>query len=341
MKKTCILSLIVISLLVVSLSSSAIQRFTVKGKIIDAQTCERIPDVKIIMHHIENGITDELFTKEDGEYIKHFTLIGNVTVHAEKSGYMPYDGRVYARLGDNELLIAMLRENKPITAVCSEIENSPLGRYLKSMITEIPEIPEEKGLGERYESAKASIAIQDYDSAIKTLLEEEKAVPNNFAISFYLGLCYYETQKYDEAIARWSKAYETSPSKIIILKNLCKAWEKKGDRAKAADYIQKYADEFSKLDTAKPAEKKQAYFDAGVYWYNASVPEKYFEAFKKVVEFDPTNGDAWYYIGMYYFSVQKNKECVDAMEKAIASPIITEDNKQTAIAIRDAAKSVM
>jgi cytochrome c-type biogenesis protein CcmH/NrfG len=59
------------------------------------------------------------------------------------------------------------------------------------------------------------------------------------------------------------------------------------------------------------------------------------------VELDPTNGDAWFYIGMYYFASQKNKECVEAMEKALASTTISEDNKQTAVAIRDAAKSVM
>jgi tetratricopeptide (TPR) repeat protein len=341
MKKTIILSLFVISILFISVQTSAIQRFTVKGQVFDAQTCEPIAEAKIILHHIENGITDELITKEDGNFIKHFTIYGNITVHVEKVGYTPFDGRVLARLGDNDMVIALLKENKPITTVCPKIENSPLGQYLKSLITEIPEIPEEKGLSEKYESAKASIMIQDYDSAIKALLEEEKIAPNNFAVYFYLGLCYYELQKYDDAIARWTKAYEMSPSKIIILRNLCKAWEKKGNRAKAAEYIQKYAEEFSKLDTAKPEEKKQAFFDSGIYWYNAGVPEKYFESFKKVVEFDPANGDALYYIGMYYFANQKNKECVEAMDKAIASLTISEDNKQTAIAIRDAAKSAM
>jgi len=341
MNKTRMLYTLVAFLLLVSTSGFSIQRFTVVGDVIDAQTCEAIPEVKIIMHHIENGITDELFSKDNGSFIKHFTIIGNITVHAEKAGYMPYDGRVFARLGDNEIIIALMKENKPITQVCQKIESSPLGQYLKTLITEIPEIPEEKGLGEKYESAKGSIAIQDYASAIVSLLEEEKTNPSNFAVNFYLGLCYFENAQNDEAIARWTKANEISPSRVIVLKNLAKAWEKKGERVKAAEYIQKYADEIAKLETTKPDDRKAAYSTAGIYWYNASVQEKYYAAFSKVVELDPTNGDAWFYIGMYYFAEQKNKECVEAMEKALASTTISEDNKQTAIAIRDAAKSVM
>jgi hypothetical protein len=341
MKNTRILSAFFVILLLIAASSFSIQRFSVIGEVIDAQTCEAIPDVKIIMHHIENGITDELFTKENGEFVKHFTIIGNVTIHAEKEGYTPFDGRIYARQGSNEMTIALLKANRPITQVCQKIENSTYGQYLKTMITEIPEIPEEKGLGEKYESAKASLAIQDYATAITSLLDEEKTNPDNFAINFFLGLCYFESAKMDEAIARWTKAIEISPTRILVLKNLGKAWEKKGDRTKAAEYMQKYADELTKLETTKPDEKIAAYSNAGIYWYNASVQDKYYAAFRKVVELDPANGDAWFYIGMYYFATQKNKECVEAMEKALASTTISEDNKQTAIGIRDAAKSVM
>jgi len=341
MNKTRMLYALVAIMLFVSAGGFSIQRFTVMGDVIDPQTCVGISEVKIIMHHIENGITVELFSQDNGYFIKHFTIIGNITIHAEKAGYMPYDGRVYARLGNNEMIIPLMKENKPITTVCQRIENTPYGQYLKSLISEIPEIPEEKGLGEKYESAKGSIAIQDYASAIVSLLEEEKTSPGNFAINFFLGLCYFESDKIDEAIARWTKANEISPSRVTVLKNLGKAWEKKGDRVKAAEFVQKYADEIAKLETTKPDEKKAAYSTAGIYWYNASVQEKYYAAFSKVVELDPTNGDAWFYIGMYYFAAQKNKECVEAMEKALSSTTISEDNKQTAIAIRDAAKSVM
>jgi tetratricopeptide (TPR) repeat protein len=341
MKNSRILCALIGIMLFVSVGGFSIQRFTVVGDVIDPQTCEGIPEVKIIMHHIENGISVELFSEENGYFIKHFTIIGNITIHAEKAGYIPYDGRIYARLGDNRMIIPLMKENKPITQVCQKIENSPFGQYLKSLITEIPEIPEEKGLGEKYDSAKGSIAIQDYASAIISLLEEEKINPNNFAVNFYLGLCYFESDKIDEAIARWTKANEIAPSRVIVLKNLAKAWEKKGDRVKAAEYMQKYADEIVKIETTKPEDKKAAYHNAGIYWYNANMADKYYAAFSKVVELDPTNGDAWFYIGMYYFAAQKNKECVEAMEKALASTTISEDNKQTAIAIRDAAKSVM
>jgi len=341
MNKTRILCALIAIMLFVSAGGFSIQRFTVVGDVIDPQSCEGISEVKIIMHHIENGITVELFSQDNGYFIKHFTIIGNITVHAEKAGYMPYDGRVYARLGNNEMIIPLMKENKPITTVCQKIESSPLGQYLKTLITEIPEIPEEKGLGEKYESAKGSIAIQDYASAIISLLEEEKTNPGNFAINFYLGLCYFESANIDEAIARWTKATEISPSRVTVLKNLGKAWEKKGDRVKAAEYMQKYADEIAKLETTKPEEKKAAYSAAGIYWYNASVQEKYYAAFSKVVELDPTNGDAWFYIGMYYFAIQKNKECVEAMDKALASTTISEDNKQTAILMRDEVKKVM
>jgi hypothetical protein len=342
MKNVHFLYALIVILFLFSVSSFAIQRFSIMGEVINAQTCEGIPDVKIALHHIENGISDEVFTNESGRFVKHFTIIGNVTIHAEKAGYTSWDGQVFARLGNNEIIITLLKDNVPITQVCQRIEATPFGQYLKSAIAEeAPEIPEEKGLGKNYESAKGSIAIRDFDSAITSLLEEEKTNPGNFAINFYLGLCYFENSKYDDAITRWTKALEISPDKILVLKNLGKAWEKKGDRTKAAEYMQKYADEFEKLETSKPKEIQEAFSTAGIYWYNASVQDKYYAAFSKVVELDPTNGDAWFYIGMYYFATQKNKECVEAMEKALASTTISEDNKQTAIAIRDAAKGVM
>lgn len=342
MKKTHILYALSAILFLYSINNFAIQRFSVMGEVIDAQTCEGIPEVKISLHHIENGISDEVFTNDSGKFIKHFTIIGTVTIHAEKAGYTSWDGQVYARLGNNEVVIALLKENVPITMVCNRIAATPFGQYLKSaMAEEAPEIPEEKGLGKNYESAKGSMAIHDYASAITSLLEEEKTAPNNFAINFYLGLCYFENGSFDEAVTRWTKAYELAPSRILVLKNLSKAWEKKGDRVKAAEYMQQYADEFAKLDTSKPEQIKEAYASAGIYWYNANAADKYFAAFTKVTELDPTNGDAWFYIGMYYFAQQKNKECVQAMEKAIASSTISEENKQTAIAIKDAAKSVM
>jgi tetratricopeptide (TPR) repeat protein len=243
-------------------------------------------------------------------------------------------------MGDNNIgYVALLQSNKPVTQVCEKIVNSQLGKYLKTMITEIPEIPEEKGLSEKFQSAKTMMSIQDYESAIPVIVDEDKTNPNNFAVNFYLGLCYFQINKFDEAIQRWTKAVEISPKKYVVYRNLSKAYEKNGDRMMAAQMMQQYADLISVDPDMKQADVKTGFYDAGIYWWNVSVTEKYYAAFKKVLELDPANGDSWYYMGMYYFASQKNKECFDAMEKALLNNV-SEENKATAIAIRDAVKTL-
>jgi lipopolysaccharide biosynthesis regulator YciM len=319
----------------------ATQRFTVKGKIINAQTCEPLEGVTVTLHHIENGITDVVTTGSSGKFTKHFTIIGTIKYKCEKPGYMPFDSQVFARIGDNDVgLIPLLREGEPITQVCEEIADTAVGKYLKSLVAEVPEIPEEKGLGAKYEEAKTAIEIQDYDSAIKLLNEELKTHPDNFAINFYLGLCYYQKSEYEKSLEYWIKSSKITSERHVVFRNIAKAYEKSGDRHKAAEYMQTYADKLYEDKEVEIAKKEEAYFETGKYWFNANENDKYFQAFKKVLEINDKNGDAWYFVGMYHFATGKNKECIEAMDKALANNI-SDENKQTAIALKEAAKTAL
>jgi|GEM_PF-4227920 len=337
---------IVVSLCFMILISTLIcvgstQRFTVKGKVINAQTCEPLEGVTVTLHHIENGITDVIETGPSGKFTKHFTIIGTIKFKCEKPGYLPAENQVFARLGDNDVgFIPMIRQGEPVTQVCEEIEDTPMGKYLKSLIAEVPEIPEEKGLGEKYDEAKTAVEIQDYDNAIKLLKEVGKNHPDNFAVNFYLGLCYYQKEEYENALKYWIEASRETKERNVIFRNIAKAYEKSGDRYKAAEYMQIYAERISEDEDKKPEDVEEAYFETGKYWFNANENEKYYKAFKKVLEINPNNGDAWYFVGMYHFASGNNKECIEAMDKALENGV-SEQNKQTAIGLKEAAKSAL
>jgi tetratricopeptide (TPR) repeat protein len=336
--KAIILALLLI--LITVNTAHAIQRFTIKGKVIDGQTCAPIEGLAIRVTLIDNGLSFDIESDSDGDFKKTFTLMGTVEFQVLDPGYMEYKTNFLIRIGNNDVgKIALLKKNEPVTQVCKEVENTPFGIQLKKMLVEIPEIPEEKGLSENYQKAKVAMGINDYTSAMPLLIEEEKIAPNNFAVKFFLGLCYFNTEDYDKAITKWDEARNIDPAKYMVDGNLAKAWEKKGDKLKAAEFMQKYADGMLTDEKKEDSEKGDSYFTAGEYWYNANDLDKYFAAFSKVIELQPTNGNAYYYVGMYYFSKQMNKEAVEALNKALANNV-SEDLKPTVLALIDALKSV-
>ncbi len=338
-RKVLISSLV--ALLILSSAVLGIQRFTIRGKIINAQTCEGLEGIKIKLTQVDNGIVSETETGSSGTFKKTFTLYGTVKIDIEDPGYSSFSTQILNRLGDTDLgLIPLVSTNEPLTAVCEDIADTPIGREIKKSIVEVPVIPEEQGLSQNYQDAKTALEIKDYDSALPLLLEEFKTNADNYAVNFYLGLVYFNQDKFDDAIKHWNKCQETNAERYLVLANLAKAWEKKGDNLKAAEYYQKYAEELEKDPERKVELKADAYFEAGNYWYNAGANEKYFKMFTKVTELTPGNGDAWYFIGMYYFATQKNKEALESFEKALENNI-SETNKQTAVAFMEAIKSSM
>ncbi len=110
-------------LLMLSLAASvfALQRFTILGRVINAQTCEGIPDLRITLVHQDNGMVAEVLTDSKGKFKKTFTLIGMVKVIIDNPDWTSFDNVYFNRFGNTDIgIVPLISAKIPITQVCPE-----------------------------------------------------------------------------------------------------------------------------------------------------------------------------------------------------------------------------
>jgi tetratricopeptide (TPR) repeat protein len=175
----------------------------------------------------------------------------------------------------------------------------------------------------------------------KALKEREQSLKNNKALndSFVGGMEALKTQKYDDAVAAFTKAAELDPKQHVVWANLAEAYfgqakSKTGDEATAlmnkgfeaygkalelkpddAGYHNNYAlalargkkfpeaqAELTKAAQMDPPNAGRYYYNLGALLVNNQQLEPAGDAFKKAIEADPNYADAYYQYGIYLIS---------------------------------------
>lgn len=116
-----------------------------------------------------------------------------------------------------------------------------------------------------------------------------------------LGICYSLTGENSEAIKRFEKAYEmnSDDSKIIYL--LAQMYEQESEYKKAELF-------YTKIKPKESSEEISIYYSIGNIALRNGEIEKAIENFKKVIEFQPTNGHTYYVLGELYYKLKKFDE---------------------------------
>lgn len=141
----------------------------------------------------------------------------------------------------------------------------------------------------------AALKAQNYDEAIKQLQIASEKDATQPAIFGNLGVAYIGAKKYDDAIVALRKSIALNPSDAAVHSSLANALIATGK----FDEAQQEAQEVAKLD---PALAGQTYYNLGAMLGNSGKTKESVEFFKKTIEVDPKNADAYYQLGLSYFA---------------------------------------
>jgi tetratricopeptide (TPR) repeat protein len=160
------------------------------------------------------------------------------------------------------------------------------------------EIEADKKKNEEMKSAFGAgidaLKAKNYDEAIKQLQlasEKDATQPSVFG---NLGVAYFGAKKYDDAIVALRKSIALNPSDAGVHSMLASSFTMTGK----IDEAQQEAQEIAKLD---PTLAGQTYYNLGAMLGNSGKTKESVAFFKKVIEIDPKNADAYYQLGLSYF----------------------------------------
>lgn len=146
-------------------------------------------------------------------------------------------------------------------------------------------------------------AINDYKEAIRLKITNAEAWNN-------CGACYYNMDRFDEAIPWFDEAINMDPSYSMAYYNRAKALEKMGEDKERAlsDY-----DKAIRLDSTF----SQAYNSRGYLRWNSADMEGALEDCERVIAIDPVQPEAWHLRGVIRFTQKRYEEALSDYDQAV------------------------
>lgn len=158
--------------------------------------------------------------------------------------------------------------------------------------------------------AELYIAQRNINSAIKLLEKYRQIQPQNGEIAKLLGDCYSISLQYKRALEMYLFAHGIDANDEEILIRLIRINFVLGKDKKAMSYLNAISIDFLK-DELSIQELTKLFIDTNQY----SHAKTYLQ---KVIDEDPYNYSAWYFMGLVYQRQDENKEAIDAYEYCIA-----------------------
>jgi tetratricopeptide (TPR) repeat protein len=160
-----------------------------------------------------------------------------------------------------------------------------------------------------FNAGVAALKAQNWDEAIKQLQMASEKDPTQPAVFGNLGVAYLFAKKYDEAMVALRKSISLNPSDAAVHASLAAALTQTGK----LDEAQQEAQEVAKLN---PTLAGQTYYNLGATLGNRGKAKESAEFFKKAIEADPKNADAYYQLGLAYFgSPDTMSQAAPALQK--------------------------
>jgi tetratricopeptide (TPR) repeat protein len=287
---------------------------SIHGKVLD-QDGKPLQGARVRAEELANHYFGESMTNKTGEYSIPGLYQGRYKV------MLIVNGRILMTLGDTAADSIYVAGNR------DEAANFDLRKLPAGALAAAPpapasdpnkgkskaEVEADKKKNDEVKSAfaagVAALKAQNYDEAIKQLQvasEKDAAQP---AVFGNLGVAYLFARKYDDAIVALRKSIVLNPSDAAVHASLATALTQTGK----IDEAQQEAQEVAKLN---PMLAGQTYYNLGATLGNRGKTKESAEFFKKAIEVDPKNADAYYQLGLAYFgSPDTMPSAIPALEK--------------------------
>jgi tetratricopeptide (TPR) repeat protein len=282
-------ALAVLAIMAVAGNAFAIGEARIQGKITDAATNKPIPNATIIIDALSgHKVHNEYKADKDGVYrflILDGTLQYKFTYKAD--GYAPVEYTFKPSLGDTN--------TKDVTLAPGSAASTSAA---------VPAA-----------AAKASPAVAAFNEgaslandgklpeAIAKIEEAVAAKPDLTAGYEALAKLYIRTKNYDKAIDRANKALEIDTDNQDMFSVLAESYDKKGDKAKAAEYRKKL-----------PADAT-AMFNEAARLINTGKDGEAEPLLKSAIAANDKFAQAYYELGMIYVRTQKNADAKTNLQK--------------------------
>ena len=130
----------------------------------------------------------------------------------------------------------------------------------------------------------------------------------NYDTYLNLGRDNYIHNKYSEALECFQNAYEINKTNEVLNYIGC-CYIKLDDFKKAYNIFD---------DLTKRTEWERPWFNLGRLYLRSEKYEQALKCFNRAVEISPSNGDCYFYLGVYYESVDNAAKAIEAYNQAIA-----------------------
>ena len=276
------------------------QTGNISGKVVDT---DGKPLTGATMSIDRQGITQHFEVKTDnkGQYLHAGLPTGQYKVSVMKDG---------KTLMTNERVVVTFGGD---TKTDFDLKNARAGAAGGVSDEERKKMAEEKAKSDAtkasFEAARAALAANNYDEAIRLFKEAAEKDPTQHVIFANLADAYAKAKKYDDSAAAYKKAIELKADEPAYYNNLGIALGNGGKIDEATQNLQKAAE-------LNPAGAGQSYYNLGAVLTNKGRTKEASDAFKKAIEFNPQMAQAYYQLGISYFGAPNTiPDAIPVLEK--------------------------
>jgi tetratricopeptide (TPR) repeat protein len=262
-------TLVLSATLMVASTDAFAQRGGVRGKLVD----EGGKPVEGVSCNVElaggGGRASTVVSKKDGLFVKNGVQAGTYTVSCTKDGFRKVS----------------------MSAQVSGFEQTDLGQHILYRLA--PGELSEKDAAQAnalLEKFKSTAGAEDNQTALNSLLDLDKLMPDNAEIQANIAATYEKMNDPDKALEYYMKAGELKPDFYEVWAAIGDIQGRKKQWAEAAAAMKKAVD----LKATDPV----VVFNYGVFCQNAGDPDAAQMAYEKVIGLDPGRAMAYYQLGL-------------------------------------------
>ena len=250
--------------------------------VVSTEDRQPIPDVKVILQHVQIGAKIEITTDEKGKWVAANIRGGEWAIDFIAKGYEPkkISTTVSEVLRGKPIEISLKRTQKNIVA---------------DKVTELLVAG-----NELFNQNKYAEAIKEYQSILKEN-------PELHIIHKNIGNAYYELEDYDSAIKHYELVLDKEPDSTDVLIALGNMYLEKGDLEKGLSY-------FNQIDMGKIT-SPLTFYNIGTSFFNKGEINKAVEYYNRATGLDPDLSDAYYQLGLCYLNMNEREDAKKSFKK--------------------------
>jgi len=250
--------------------------------VVSTEDRQPIPDVKVILQHVQFGAKIEITTDEKGKWVAANIRGGEWAIDFIAEGYEPKK---------ISTTVSEVLRGKPI-----EIS---LKRTQKNIVTD--KVTELLAAGnELFDQKKYEEAVQEYQSILKEN-------PGLYIVHKNIGNAYYELEDYDSAIKHYELVLAKEPDSTDVLIALGNMYLEKGELEKGLSY-------FNQIDMEKIT-SPLTFYNIGTSFFNKGEINKAVEYYNRAIGLDPDLSDAYYQLGLCYLNMNEKEDAKKSFKK--------------------------